>query len=527
MNTLLYARVSTDKQAEKELSIPAQLQAMREYARQRSWTVIEEFVEPGASAKTADRPILQGLLSKIRSPDVNVDVVLVHKIDRLARNVYDHATIKALLLQHHVRLASVVENVDDSVSGQLVENIMASIAQFYSANLADEVRKGMKQKVLKGGWPHMAPRGYLTIKGDTDEGASRIEPHPKEGPLMLQAFEHYATGWFSLKAVAGRLAKEGVTAKTGGPIPAAHIHRLLSNPFYIGRLRWKDLDVPGNHEALVSPELFDRVQRVLKRRFKNPGAKGPVTGFLLRGLAICASCRGHMTGGVHKTRWRYYQCARRSYNRALCPAVKYCKTTTAHAAIDQVCGQLQLSPSTVVALLQAVHEHVQHRQATDRRLLNSLRMKRTKLVEQEATLTSGFASGDVSPNAYKTAATKLRNQVHHLETEIRRLTQEPQVIESRVRALLDRAANVAELQEQLSESRRIELLRAVFKTIVLDDTGVVGFTLHPPFDRIFKMSPTMPSGDGSGPAAATPDIPTLASEIVRAAEDLPGGRLAA
>ena len=116
MNCIVYARVSTDKQAEKDLSIPAQLQAMRDYARQHDWSVVEEFIEPGASAKTTDRPALQGLLSFVREAESKIDVVLVHKIDRLARNVYDHATIKALLKQHGIRLASVVENLDDSVS---------------------------------------------------------------------------------------------------------------------------------------------------------------------------------------------------------------------------------------------------------------------------------------------------------------------------------------------------------------------------------------------------------------------------
>src|SRR5437868_6334935 len=105
MNCVLYARVSTDKQAEKDLSIPAQLQAMRDYAHQRRWRVTAEFTEPGASARTADRPALQELLASVRDGNRRPNVVLVHKIDRLARNVYDHATIKALLKQHDVQLA--------------------------------------------------------------------------------------------------------------------------------------------------------------------------------------------------------------------------------------------------------------------------------------------------------------------------------------------------------------------------------------------------------------------------------------
>src|SRR5712691_8264766 len=211
MNAILYARVSTDKQA--DFSIPAQLEAMRSYAHQKHWLVAEEFIEPGASAKTTERPALQRLLTRVRDVKRKTDVVLVHKIDRLARNVYDHATIKALLTQHHVQLASVVENVDDTVPGQLVENIMASIAQFYSANLSEEVKKGMRQKLLRGGWPHLPPRGYVSVK-NADGRGSHVEPHPGRGALVSRGFELYATGNYSLRSLAARLASDGLVTKT-------------------------------------------------------------------------------------------------------------------------------------------------------------------------------------------------------------------------------------------------------------------------------------------------------------------------
>jgi DNA invertase Pin-like site-specific DNA recombinase len=160
MYCFIYVRVSTDRQADKGLSIPAQLDACRQFAHQRNWTISEEFVEAGTSAKTTERPALQQLLTKCRNNELSGGgVLLVHKIDRLARNIADHVAIRATLQQHQIRLASVSENLEDSASGQLVEHIMAAIAEFYSMNLADEVRKGMRQKVLRGGWPHQAPRG--------------------------------------------------------------------------------------------------------------------------------------------------------------------------------------------------------------------------------------------------------------------------------------------------------------------------------------------------------------------------------
>jgi DNA invertase Pin-like site-specific DNA recombinase len=236
MNCILYARVSTDKQAEKDLSMPAQLQLMRDYARQHDWTVVEEFLEPGASAITAQRPELQRLLARVKDGEPKVDVVVVHKLDRMARNIEDHVAIRASLKRADVRLASVAENVDESVSGQLVENIMASIAQFYSANLGEEARKGMRQKVLKGGWPHKPPRGYVTVRNEDGRG-SRLELHRRDSALMRSAFELYATGHYSVKALAQRLANDGLTAKSGRPVAMSYLRRLLANPFYAGRIR--------------------------------------------------------------------------------------------------------------------------------------------------------------------------------------------------------------------------------------------------------------------------------------------------
>jgi DNA invertase Pin-like site-specific DNA recombinase len=484
MNCVLYARVSTDKQAEKELSIPAQLEAMRGYARQRGWIVIEEFLEPGVSARTAERPALKQLLGRCRE-NPKPDVVLVHKIDRLARNVYDHATIRAVLKQQDIRLASVVENVDESVSGELVENIMASIAQFYSGNLSEEVRKGMRQKVLKGGWPHLPPRGYVLVRKDQDR-ATRVEPHPTLGSVIGTAFERYATGWFSLKALASLLAREGLTAGNGQALSPSRVHHLLGNPFYAGRVHWGNLKVPGAHEPLVSPALFERVQTMLRRRSKEPRAKGSVRGFPLRGLAICAHCRGHMTAGYHKQRFGYYHCARRSYNKALCPARSYCPSTKAAAGVDRVCQQLVLTGETADMIRKEADSVVRQQRDASERRLTSLQIKRSKLAAKELRLTQAFVAEEISPTAYKAVASALRRDLEGVEAALARTQRKPEELMARIDELLGRASSIQALRDELNEARQIELLRAVFETIVLDETGVIGFTLHPPFNTLFK-----------------------------------------
>lgn len=487
MNCVLYARVSTEKQADKELSIPAQLQAMRDYAQQHEWVVVEEFLEPGASAKTAERPALQRLLSRLRSRDSGIRVVLVHKIDRLARNVYDHATIRALLKQYGIRLASVVENVDDTVSGQLVENIMASIAQFYSANLGEEVKKGMRQKVLNGGWPHLAPCGYVQVRKRSMPG-SRVEIQPRLGPLVTKAFELCATGLYSMKSLATRMATEGLVSRTGRSLAPSHLRKILTNSFYTGRVRWKELDVAGQHPALVSDEIFAKVQQVVEWRYRRRGTKGSLHGVPLRGLAICASCRGHMTAERHE-RWLYYRCSRQVYRRESCPA-RFCNADRAHSSLKRICLQIQITRATAAAIGRAVKKLLAGRTGDAASLNNQVDVQQRELLDREMQLTEAFATGDLSAAGYADRRTELRADEASLVSTRRRLQADPGETLKRVDRLLELATSIWDIYEQLSDKRRVELLRLVFRTMTLGPDGIVGFSLTPPFKTLVAQHAT-------------------------------------
>ena len=168
MRCVIYLRVSTREQAEhgegeEGFSIPAQREACVRHIRDKGWDLIDEYADRGESARSADRPQLQQMLARI-AEDADVDAVVVHKIDRLARNMEDHVAIRALLRRRSVTLVSVTENLEETASGRLVEGIHALMAEFYSANLASEIKKGMAQKAKMGGWPHSAPLGYTNVR---------------------------------------------------------------------------------------------------------------------------------------------------------------------------------------------------------------------------------------------------------------------------------------------------------------------------------------------------------------------------
>src|ERR1700692_2074714 len=208
-----YARVSTKEQAQRDgdpegYSLPAQLEANRRKAESLNAAVIEEFVERGESAKSAEtRPELQRMLTYIKEHPV--DYVIVHKVDRLARNRLDDAQIHVLIQNAGAVLVSATESIDETPSGMLLHGIMSSIAEFYSRNLANEVVKGMEQKAKTGGTPGRPPLGYRNVRLVNQDGSEvrTVDVDPERAELIAWAFTEYATGKWTLRQMTAELER--------------------------------------------------------------------------------------------------------------------------------------------------------------------------------------------------------------------------------------------------------------------------------------------------------------------------------
>jgi len=313
MKALIYLRVSTKEQAGKGeggegYSIPAQREACLRYVSDKGWDVADEFVDAGESARSADRPNLKAMLTKVAEGDIAA--VVVHKIDRLARNIEDHVAIRAALRKYQAQLFSVTENIEETASGRLVEGIHALMAEFYSANLALEVRKGMTQKAKQGQWPGKAPIGYLnetTLAGGKQ--IKKIILDPARAVLVKQAFRLYATGEYSLAELQGELSAKGLTSpngrKPGAMVPVSGLARMLANPFYEGIVEWEGVRYPGSHKALVSKPLFEKVQQVLADR-NQAGTRERTHDHYLKGLLFCGQCGRRLSLTLAKGKYLYF-----------------------------------------------------------------------------------------------------------------------------------------------------------------------------------------------------------------------------
>lgn len=295
-----YIRVSTLKQGEHGSSLQEQKTAIEDYANRQTLSIVEWFEERETAAKQG-RAVFSRMLSKLTKGEA--EGLIIHKIDRSARNLKDWAELGGLI-DRGVDVHFAHDSVDlRSRGGRLSADIQAVVAADYVRNLREEVIKGLRGRLNQGLYPFAAPVGYL------NRGKAKLkEIDPIQGPLVQQAFELYATGTIGLKDLRTEMKRRGLHGpRTHQTLGLNSIAKMLRNPFYIGVIRIKrsGATYQGKHEPLIRKALFDRVQDVLDgklyaRTFKHD--------HLFRRMVRCAGCGYHLIGELIKSRYTYYRC---------------------------------------------------------------------------------------------------------------------------------------------------------------------------------------------------------------------------
>jgi site-specific DNA recombinase len=293
-----YIRVSTVRQGERGSSLQEQRDAIEAYARRNSLTIRAWFEEMETAAKQGRRAFNRMLSDLERNRACGV---IIHKIDRSSRNLRDWARLGELM-DRGVDVHFVQDNLDLSTrGGRLSADIQAVVAADYIRNLRDEVRKGIRGRLKQGYYPWPAPIGYLNT------GPAKAKAiDPVLGPLVKEAFELYGTGCYSIHSLRMHMATRGLRTARQTPLPKSHIAHILHNPFYMGLMRVNATGelFDGNHEPLVSPILFKRVESILRGR-QYPRVQ--IHRYRFRRLIKCAGCRRSLTGEVQKGHI-YYRC---------------------------------------------------------------------------------------------------------------------------------------------------------------------------------------------------------------------------
>ena len=292
-----YTRVSTVKQGDG-VSLEAQKEAIENYAANHGLTIIQFFEEKETAAKQG-RPLFTKMIKDLRKG--KAAGIIMHKIDRSARNLRDWATVGDLQDEgFDVHFAA--ESVDfASRGGRLTADIQAVIAADYIRNLRDEIHKGQLGRLKQGLYPYNAPFGY---ENNGPGQAKSIDPII--GPKLREMFELYATGQYSLKSLETEMHRRGLRTSNGSKVYKSKIEIILSNSFYIGLVQSPGRsDVyQGKHEALIGPQLFAKVQEVKTYRARKKKTKHA---FLFRGMFNCQAC-GKILTPERQRGHVYYRC---------------------------------------------------------------------------------------------------------------------------------------------------------------------------------------------------------------------------
>lgn len=293
-----YVRVSTVKQGERGSSLQEQKSAIEAYAKRHDLSIEAWFEEMETAAKQGRRHFTRMVADLTKGKATGV---IIHKIDRSARNLKDWSHINDLM-DAGVEVHFAHESLDMGTrGGRLSADIQAVVAADYIRNLRDEVKKGFYGRLKQGFYPLPAPRGYL------DRGKAKAkEIDPVVGPLVRQAFDLYGTGTYTLQTLRAEMHQRGLRGRTGKPLSLEAISMMLRNPFYCGLIRIyrTGQTFEGVHQTLVTKALYDRVQGVMSGRvFARPQKHV----FVFRRLIRCAEC-GYSLIGESRKGHTYYRC---------------------------------------------------------------------------------------------------------------------------------------------------------------------------------------------------------------------------
>ena len=458
MPAALYARVSSDRQ-DVDLSVAAQLRALRDYAEKNGYLVAREYVDEAESGKVADRPQFQRMLDEAGKPEAPFKEILVWKFSRFTRKREHAVAFKSMLRRRGIRVVSITEQAEDNASGRLLEAIIESVDEFYSENLAQEVVRGMREAASRGFWmTTYAPYGFKRVHvQDGPKKRPKLELNPPDDGVVRRIFDMALQGRSTLD-IAKTLNAEGIPTSNGKKWLKTTIHFILTNEAYAGTVVWganaKDgqppVRVEDAHPAIVSRREFGRIARMMQSRAPQKVNPRRISSpYLLSGLAKCETCRKAMTAAEAKSgKYTYYIC-----HSLLKRGKGTCKTPRLNAKkfekiiVDELRANI-LTESNIRDLVKIVDEEMDGVAGEQRHMLESIDGELEEVKKQLGRVWHFIAKSDsVDVAEASDLIVELRERKEKLEVA----AEEARALLIGRRQFLDSADTIAAFAEDMSE----------------------------------------------------------------------------
>ncbi len=472
-----YIRVSSDEQA-KGGSLKAQQREGGEYLKKQGLNLLAEFkdVETAKSSGREDFITMLQFLKKAKKPMV----LLVEKTDRLYRNHEDMVAVQKLVKAggHEVHLYKEGEILGPATPSHtwLIHYFKVAMATNYVENLSEEIKKGRKEKLLAGGYPHRAPYGYRNDKNTKtiviDEDAARF---------VKEAFKQFGTGLYSLQRLGVKLHEDGFIYKPEiSQMTKSGLAKLLKNPFYIGEMQVDGEIYPGKHEPLIDKALWLKVQEAFRKDGK------PLTfnrqEFKYAHLLTCYEC-GSAFVGEHKKdgRYTYYRCSARKQGCSQ----GYIPEKELDKHFDRFIESLVIDPDIVSAILAAAQALANDTSLDEEISKTQAEIKRYRINLKRALQEK--IDGNIDNKLYLEISQEYHNSIRRLEDKLSKITVSDLDFFKLANNLVDLPRTLLERWKTSNTNQKIRLLNIVSANFSISD-GKMRYELKEPLSLIGKTA---------------------------------------
>lgn len=470
---LIYSRVSTDEQAKEGQSIDAQIKLCSLFMEQNEYTLATDGVykDEGKSGSNTNRPALQALLQRVID-DKNINAVFVLDTDRLARNTLDHLSIKAIFQKHNVRLISISQPmIDDSPEGKFIDVVLAGANALQSQITGRKTSKVMEQKVKAGWWAGPAPFGYVnSINPHPTSNLDKriVTPDPIRAPLITKMFDLYASGSFSLDALTEKMTNLGLATKNGDQLQKSLVHRTLRSPFYYGKIVWRNKLQPGNHEPLVTYEVWLLCQQIMNAHNQN-GSRKRKHNFLLNGFLYCEDCQGRYFGEQHTKNGKLY----RHYHCGTCKRGTYTDIDDLEKQVGKWFGKVQMTEKYADELRGEAKGILESLRGTTNEERKGLVNQKTAIEQKMRAAEDNLLDGTFKKEQYQRVVARLEGELNTVEVELAKTSQDYSKGLSRVQRLIDMAQDIKQTYHDAEPEMKREYLDLFFSKFMVQDGKIV------------------------------------------------------
>ena len=493
MNAVIYARYSSHSQ--RDVSIEQQVQKCREYAQRNGLTVVEVYSDAAISGKTDNRPSFQRMMKD--SKKRRFQYVIAWKSNRMGRNMLEAMINNAELLRQDIHCLYVEEDFDDTAAGRFALRNMMNVNQFYSENMAEDIRRGLMDNAEKAMVNTRPPFGYAV-------GPDRhFVLHPEQSEIVREIFHRILEGW-TYADIADDLNRRGIKTAYGKEWNKGSFHAMVKNEMYLGVYKYSSVRIEGGVPAILDVKTFEEVQYRLKHK-KNPvGRIQNYSEYMLTGKLFCGYCREPMVGtsgkGRHGELHYYYVCQGRRKQKSGCRKKNVVRDVIEKKVVKAVRDYV-LQDDVIDSIVAAYERFFESERKNSP--LAAMKAELVQTLKSIANIMKAIEAGIFSETT--------KDRLEELESEKRRLTAaiqaEEEMMENitpdQVRFFLERFRSGD--AESLDWQR--QLIRTFVQAIYLyDDYMTIGFSYDPTGERRIDFDALESADEGSDEFSSSPLI---------------------